>query len=118
MANYKYIHKTTKKNFRFKMSDDDDIQYIKRKKVVHFGTLDGTRGESSDANIQVFKVHTRVVCDTCHVYPRSFKKFVQRLGIFCYFFCFVMKSFHSPLSGKSYTPTPHAFFLPNLCIHR
>ena len=40
-------------NFRPKMSDDEDIQYIKRKKVVHFGTLSETRGESSVENIQV-----------------------------------------------------------------
>ena len=40
-------------NFRPKMSDDEDIQYIKRKKVVHFGTLSENRGESSVENIQV-----------------------------------------------------------------
>jgi hypothetical protein len=40
-----------------KMSDDEDIQYVKRKKVVHFGALDEggvpVRGEISADHMQV-----------------------------------------------------------------
>jgi len=39
------------------MSDDDDIQYIKRKRVVHFGALDKEgipdREEAADGNVQI-----------------------------------------------------------------
>ena len=39
------------------MSDDEDIQYVKRKKVVHFGALDEggipVRGEISADHMQV-----------------------------------------------------------------
>ncbi len=39
------------------MSDDEDIQYVKRKKVVHFGALDEAgipvRGEISADHMQV-----------------------------------------------------------------
>jgi len=39
------------------MSDDEDIQYIKRRKVVHFGALDKEgvpeREESSEGNVQI-----------------------------------------------------------------
>jgi hypothetical protein len=39
------------------MSDDEDIQYVKRKKIVHFGALDEAgipvRGEISADHMQV-----------------------------------------------------------------